>query len=62
MHRGERFDAVPEDYLYWLAEGNHDLGEDVRFSARYWLTKRPATDTAQPDAGSRGLGEQQSPM
>jgi exodeoxyribonuclease X len=62
MHRGERFDAVPEDYLYWLAEGNHDLSGDVRFSARYWLTKRPASDTAQPDASSRGLGEKGSLM
>ena len=37
MHRGERFDAVPGDYLQWLVEGNHDLSEDVQFSARYWL-------------------------
>lgn len=40
MHRGERFDAVPEDYLRWIVEGNHDLSEDVRFSARYWLAAR----------------------
>jgi exodeoxyribonuclease X len=40
MHRGERFDAVPEDYLRWIEEGNHDLSEDVRFSARYWLNRR----------------------
>jgi exodeoxyribonuclease X len=39
MHRGERFDAAPEDYLRWLVEGNHDLSEDVRFSARYWLER-----------------------
>ena len=42
MHRGERFDAVPEDYLRWIAEGNHDLSEDVRFSARYWLGQKAA--------------------
>lgn len=42
MHRGERFDAVPEDYLRWIAEGNHDLSEDVRFSARHWLGRKPA--------------------
>jgi hypothetical protein len=36
MHRGEGYDAAPEDYLQWLAEGNHDLSEDVRFSAGYW--------------------------
>lgn len=40
MHRGERFDAVPADYLLWIVEGNHDLSEDVRFSARYWLERR----------------------
>ena len=44
MHRGERFDAAPEDYLRWMAEGNHDLSEDVSFSARYWLTQRRAPD------------------
>ena len=42
MHRGERFDAVPEDYLLWIWEGNHDLSEDVRFSARHWLGRRSA--------------------
>jgi exodeoxyribonuclease X len=45
MHRGERFDAVPEDYLRWIIEGNHDLNEDVRFSARYWLGRRGASCT-----------------
>ena len=39
-HRGERYDSVPADYLLWIAEGNHDLSEDVRFSARYWLANR----------------------
>jgi hypothetical protein len=47
MHRGERFDAVPEDYLRWIVEGNHDLSEDVRFSARYWLG-RPV-QAGEPD-------------
>jgi exodeoxyribonuclease X len=42
MHRGERFDAAPEDYLRWIVEGSHDLSEDVRFSARYWLARRSA--------------------
>ena len=45
MHRGERFDAAPGDYLLWLAEGAHDLSEDVRFSARYWLDGRNGTQT-----------------
>jgi exodeoxyribonuclease X len=44
MHRGERFDAVPEDYLRWIAEGNHDLSEDVRFSAQYWLGRKETPD------------------
>lgn len=48
MHRGERFDSVPEDYLRWMAEGNHDLSDDVRFSARYWLSQRHAN----PNVGS----------
>jgi hypothetical protein len=42
MHRGERFDAVPADYLEWLASGTHDMREEVRFSARYWLRERDA--------------------
>ena len=42
MNRGERFDTFPEDYLLWILEGNHDLSEDVRFSARYWLKRRAA--------------------
>jgi exodeoxyribonuclease X len=46
MHRGERFDAAPEDYLRWLAEGAHDLSEDVRFSARYWLDLRSPNVTS----------------
>jgi exodeoxyribonuclease X len=45
MHRGERYDAAPEDYLLWLAEGNHDLSEDVRFSARHWLARRSVRGT-----------------
>ena len=40
MHRGERFHAVPVDYLRWIVEGNHDLSEDVRFSAQYWLGRK----------------------
>jgi exodeoxyribonuclease X len=36
-HRGERFDAVPKDYLRWIAEAPNSLREEVRSSARYWL-------------------------
>jgi transposase len=49
MDRGERFDGAPEDYLRWLAEGAHDLSEDVRFSARYWLSQRGTPD---PNVGA----------
>jgi exodeoxyribonuclease X len=41
-HRGERFDEAPADYLDWLANGRHDMGEAVRFSARHWLEKQTA--------------------
>ena len=41
-HRGQRFDAVPRDYLCWMAEAPHSLSETARFSARYWLKKRDA--------------------
>jgi len=47
-HRGERFDAVPEDYLRWMAEGPNELREEVKFSARYWLEKRGAPLEAPP--------------
>ena len=40
-HRGERFDAAPRDYLEWIASGQNDLREDVKFSARYWLQRMP---------------------
>lgn len=39
-HRGARFDAVPEDYLRWIAEGQNELRDEVKFSARHWLAKR----------------------
>jgi exodeoxyribonuclease X len=47
-HRGERFDAVPADYLEWLAAGTHDMREEVRFSARYWLSRRVAQGAVVP--------------
>jgi exodeoxyribonuclease X len=47
-HRGERFDAVPEDYLRWIVEGQNELSEDVKASARYWLEKRTAAQSALP--------------
>lgn len=35
-HKGERFDAVPADYLDWIIRKS-DLDDDVKFSARHWL-------------------------
>jgi len=32
-HRGERFDAVPEDYLRWIVEGQNELREEIKHSA-----------------------------
>ena len=37
---GERFDAVPEDYLRWIVEGRNELREEVKASARYWMKRR----------------------
>ena len=42
-HRGERFDAVSEDYLRWVVEGQNELREEVKASARYWLDRRAAS-------------------
>ncbi len=39
-HRGQRFDAVPKDYLRWIAEAPNSLRDDVRSSARHWLSAR----------------------
>jgi len=50
-HRGQRFDAAPRDYLEWIADGQNDLREDVKFSARYWLKKMPI-DSGPQDSGN----------
>jgi exodeoxyribonuclease X len=47
-HRGERFDAVPEDYLRWIVEGQNELSEDVKASARYWLDRRAPSGPRLP--------------
>jgi exodeoxyribonuclease X len=41
-HRGQRFDAVPRDYLRWMAEAPNSLSETAKFSARYWLNQPAA--------------------
>jgi exodeoxyribonuclease X len=47
-HRGERFDAVPEDYLRWIVEGQNELREGVKASARYWLDRRASNRPLLP--------------
>ena len=47
-HRGERFDAVPEDYLRWIVEGQNELREEVKASARYWLDRRGSNGPPLP--------------
>jgi hypothetical protein len=44
----ERFDAVPEDYLRWIVEGQNELSDSVKASARYWLEKRATAQAALP--------------
>lgn len=38
-HKGVKFSDAPCDYLEWLRDKS-DMGDDVKFSARYWLQKR----------------------
>jgi hypothetical protein len=49
-HRGERFDAVPEDYLRWIVEGRNELREEIKASAAYWLGKRASSGAIGADA------------
>jgi exodeoxyribonuclease X len=49
QHYGERFDAVPIDYLQWIVEGRNELREEIKHSARYWLGKRASNGV--PTAG-----------
>jgi len=37
-HKGERYDAVPPDYLEWII-GQPNMREEVRYSARYWRAR-----------------------
>lgn len=37
--KGQTYEEAPRDYLEWLRDKS-DMGEDVKFSARYWLQKR----------------------
>jgi len=48
VHRGERFNAVPEDYLRWIVEGQNELREEVKASARYWLERRDSNGPLLP--------------
>jgi exodeoxyribonuclease X len=47
-HRGERFDAVPEDYLRWVVDGQNELREELKASARYWLDRRASNGPLLP--------------
>lgn len=38
-HKGMTFEEAPADYLEWIVDKS-DMGEDVKFSAKYWLKKR----------------------
>lgn len=40
-HRGERYDAVPADYLDWIIS-QPEMDEDKKFSASHWLKLRSA--------------------
>ena len=40
-HRGQRYGAVPEDYLSWII-AKSDLDESTKFSAAHWLGQRSA--------------------
>jgi exodeoxyribonuclease X len=44
-HKGMTFEAAPMDYLEWLRDKS-DMGEDVKFSARYWIQKRTRKEAA----------------
>lgn len=37
--KGETYENAPLDYLIWLRDESN-MGEDVKFSARYWIQKR----------------------
>ena len=47
-HRGERFDAVPIDYLEWIVSDQNELSEDAKASARYWLDRRASSGLRLP--------------
>lgn len=37
--KGQTYEEAPGDYLAWLVDKS-SMGEDVKFSAKYWLKKR----------------------
>jgi exodeoxyribonuclease X len=45
-HKGMKFSDAPSDYLEWIRDKS-DMGEDVKFSAQYWLQKRAKARAAQ---------------
>lgn len=37
--KGQTYEEAPLDYLQWISDKS-DMSEDVKFSARYWISKR----------------------
>lgn len=40
-HRGQKWNAVPTDYLRWIADKS-DMDKDVKANARHWIKQRSA--------------------
>ena len=45
-HKGHRIDAIPLDYLTWLADGRDEFVQDLR---RYCRSRRVQTEMETPD-------------
>lgn len=50
-HRGQRYDAVPEDYLFWILDKS-DLDADVKFSARQAIERKRANASTSAQIGA----------
>ncbi len=42
-HKGQRFDEVPLDYLYWIIDKS-DMAADIKKNARHWIKQRSNQD------------------
>lgn len=52
-HKGMKFTDAPSDYLVWIRDKS-DMGEDVKFSARYWLQKRAKAEQQPTERNDHG--------